>query len=80
MVITGASILLLPMSTFLPAWIIIISGILLTVVYCAASDVLLVARMISYAVIVLGEPVESSATAEGKLETPLYSAPPDLRS
>jgi hypothetical protein len=79
-VVTGASILLLPLSRYLPSWILLVLAWLLTVIYCAASDILLLARTTAYALIVLGDTAPSTARGEGSLETPLYSAPPDLRS
>jgi hypothetical protein len=79
-VVTGASVLLLPMSRYLPQVVIVALAGLLTVVYCAASDILLLARTVSYALIVLGDPDEPGVSGQGIIETPLYSAPPDLRS
>jgi hypothetical protein len=79
-VVTGASILLLPMSRYLPSWILLVLAWLLTVIYCAASDILLLARTTAYALIVLGDTTTPAAHGRGSLETPLYSAPPDLRS
>lgn len=79
-VVTGASILLLPMSRYLPSWILLVLSWLLTVIYCAASDILLLARTTAYALIVLGDTSPTGAHRQGSLETPLYSAPPDLRS
>jgi hypothetical protein len=79
-VVTGASLLLLPMSSFLPAWVLLVLSGLLTVFYCAASDILLLGRTTAYALIVLGDTPPTAARGEGSLETPLYSAPPDLRS
>jgi hypothetical protein len=79
-VVTGVSILLLPMSRYLPSWILLVLAWLLTVVYCAASDILLLARTTAYALIVLGDTDSAAARGEGSLESPLYSAPPDLRS
>ncbi len=79
-VVTVASVLLLPMSRYLPPSIILILAGLLTVVYCAASDILLLARTASYALIALGDRNAVAQVGEVKSETPLYSAPPDLRS
>ena len=80
MVISGASILLLPLSRYLPAVVIASFLAILTVVYCALSDVLLLARTMSYAWIVLGYPEGEGGVAGKEFESPLYSAPPDLRS
>jgi hypothetical protein len=80
MVITGTTVLLLPMSRYLPQWLILALAGLLTVLYCAASDVLLVARTTAYAFVTLGAPEASELRPVGRSETSLYSPPPDLRS
>jgi len=79
-VITGAGILLLPLSRYAPTAAIIVLAALLTVLYCLGSDILLLARTVAYALITLGEPAATPSPANPTLETPLYSAPPDLRS
>jgi hypothetical protein len=78
--ITVASLLLIPLASFLPAFFIGSLAVLLTVLYCAASDYLLLARTASYAVLALSEPSLPSAPISRRPQTPLYSAPPDLRS
>jgi hypothetical protein len=79
-VVSGISVLLLPLSRYLPLTVIAVLLAVFTVLYCALSDVLLLARMQSYAWIVLGYPEGDAAEGSREVESPLYSAPPDLRS
>ena len=76
MVVSGVTVLLLPLSRYLPSWLIFGLAGLLTVVYCAASDVLLVGRTMAYGLALHVEGKEDGA----KVESALYSAPSDLRS
>lgn len=80
MVISGASVLLLPMSRYLPAWVIAAFAVLLTMVYCAVSDVLLVGRAMAYALAINRDPAALPPKGSGPGESALYSAPSDLRS
>jgi hypothetical protein len=75
-IVTGISVLLLPLSRYVPATVLLVFAALLSVIYCIASDVLLLARTMAYGLITLGPHPEVA----GSSETPLYSAPPDLRS
>ena len=80
MVITGAGVLLLPMSRYLSAWVIAAFAMLLTVVYCAISDVLLVGRTMAYSLVINRDPKDPTSNESGPRESALYSAPSDLRS
>ena len=75
-VVTGASVLLLPLSRYVPQSVLLVVAALLSVLYCIASDILLLARTMAYSLITQGQ----SSGLQGNSETPLYSAPPDLRS
>lgn len=75
-IVTGVSVLLLPLSRYVPATVLLVLAALLSVIYCIISDVLLLARTMAYALITLAPGYEVA----GSSETPLYSAPPDLRS
>jgi hypothetical protein len=75
-IVTGISVLLLPLMRYVPATVLLVLAALLSVIYCIASDVLLLARTMAYGLITLGPRPEVA----GSSETPLYSAPPDLRS
>jgi hypothetical protein len=75
-IVTGISVLLLPLMRYVPATVLLVLAALLSVIYCIASDVLLLARTMAYGLITLGPHPEVA----GSSETPLYSAPPDLRS
>jgi hypothetical protein len=79
-VVTGVSVLLLPLSRYVPASVLLVLAVILSVLYCAVSDVLLLARTMAYALIALGPCEVESSAGQAKGETPLYSAPPDLRS
>ncbi len=76
-VITILAILLIPVGKFIPMAVMIALLVLLTVIYCVISDILLLARTLSYMVIAFGEP--DGEGGEKGHESALYRAPSDLR-
>ncbi len=78
LVVTLLGLCLVPLARVASPTVILFLGVLLTAIYCVGSDLLLIARLATYAYLVLPQAV--SAAPDQTPESALYTAPPDLRT